>query len=1003
MSPRAKKTEDQAQVKKRKYPRTKLAERHGYDEEYESCPPEILQAENQYCGGNLRVQVYAYSCYDSEHQEDQEYTPIANHEVSVAEVSYHGGDKPFYDCRRTGSNGEVLFTGLRAGEYRITVLAPQGYQPVQTGGKLALSAAAGSHGGNASDASQSVGLTRYYADGTVTIVEGGEEIVPFYSAPQPATITGFVYFDPECCGDPEGKEYIGGAPVDFYRGNDLIACVTTQENGYFNLEISCPGTINIVPRPAIKVGDRTFRSAVRGRIIIQLQPGQNCSVALGYCPNLGEIQVAACLLREDECEEEEDIRLSNVTFTLFRGTNCTGDPIGRLTTRGQTLGSFIDLDEGDYTIVPHGPAYYNGEPVEIDCATGGVAHVNLCAGQTIKLTEEFCFKPRRGTAIGMVVDEACGKGVGGVTMLLTREDGEDQPIPATSASTGETIGETIFPNIRLGTYIASLEQDKVTLPDGSKWTISPRSAAEYRIVVGSPGPTRIPEFRLVEEVHKIFGRVATPDGISIPYAVIDIEDDAGNRIDSVTADSKANYEYIAQRAGTYFLSLRLSSGGQPAQRFRAAVNQPVNANITGPPGPGGGLGGIVRNLPNTVADALESVIGLGSFPVLTEEINSQSISRSNPLSMPGQAPLGQIVEGALKEVLGWRPKMGDTKGFIGALNQSFELTEVQGHTEFKWTPRTYAVQTDLAGGITGAQASIYSRAKDAIDKALPLLDGLSELRLDADQQDMEALKAIVRSQMEHLVNELGQSGGPRTARVEQLFFLLLGQEVQPPPDPDDVGGQLGTLRREFGLRSVPNPITGEQGNLVNTVEEEQTLTNFRILADYLTSLRQSWIVNRRFFARPTPAGTQPFFGTQLVLLSRTLSVVAESVEEVRFTMDSVFIGGAERQTLEIVFPPGTGIPSIFVEELLSWVSSFAAEEGPRLIQDGGKFAVNQSFLPMAILLRDMVRGAVTPVNVLALPAGYRSPRVRRSLEELATHLGELVTLANPIQHNIPSQ
>ena len=59
----------------------------------------------------------------------------------------------------------------------------------------------------------------------------------------------------------------------------------------------------------------------------------------------------------------------------------------------------------------------------------------------------------------------------------------------------------------------------------------------------------------------------------------------------------------------------------------------------------------------------------------------------------------------------------DPKGFLGALNQSFTVTEVEGHIESKWTPRTYAVQTDLAGGITGAQASLYSRAKDALISA----------------------------------------------------------------------------------------------------------------------------------------------------------------------------------------------------------------------------------------------------------------------------------------------
>jgi len=355
-------------------------------------------------------------------------------------------------------------------------------------------------------------------------------------------------------------------------------------------------------------------------------------------------------------------------------------------------------------------------------------------------------------------------------------------------------------------------------------------------------------------------------------------------------------------------------------------------------------------------------------------------------------------------VLGWRPKGDDPRGFVGALTQSFALKEVEGHTEWTWTPRTYAVQTDLAGGITGAQASLYTRAKDALDQALPLLDGLYPLRVDADPQDMEALRATVHSQMTEIVNELGISGGPRVSRIDQLFLLLLGGRLQPEPgeivtEPDDVepGSQLGTLREEFGLATTDD--------LVNTVEEEQNLTNFRILADYLIGLRLSWVANRRFFTRVT--GTTPFFGTQLVLLSRQLSVIVESVDEVRFALDSVFIGPSERQTLELVLGGREDEPltRMFVEELLSWVSSFASEEGPRVIQDGGKHGVQTAFLPVVETLQLLVDGATHPANPtdLPLPKGYYTLRVQRSLQELRDQLKELVKLASSITHQVPPE
>ena len=407
-----------------------------------------------------------------------------------------------------------------------------------------------------------------------------------------------------------------------------------------------------------------------------------------------------------------------------------------------------------------------------------------------------------------------------------------------------------------------------------------------------------------------------------------------------------------------------------------------------------------EDIPGDIEDAIEDVV---SYPVLTEEVGfaPSPLARppGMPSAMPGGAPLGQAATKAISDVLGWQLK-DDPKAFIGALNASFALKTVEGHTEAKWTPRTYAVQTDLSGGITGAQASVYARAKDALDQSLPLLDGLYPLFKEAKDEDVAAVRATVRSQFTDLVNELGLLGGPRISRVTQLFFLLLGQQLpitppSPPPvapfplvtDPDSIGGSLGNLRTEFGF-SVKD-------DLINTVEDEQDVTNFRIVSDYVTSLAQSWLNNLQFFGLGTAT---PFFGTQLVLLSRQLSVVAESVNEVRFTLDSVFIGPAERQTLEIKFRSGD--PPMFLEDLLTWIDGFASEEGPRLIQDGGKFAVGESFVPIGAQLQQLVQGTRNPANIAQLPRGYRTVRVQRSLEELADQLRQLVELATPIRHVI---
>jgi hypothetical protein len=390
---------------------------------------------------------------------------------------------------------------------------------------------------------------------------------------------------------------------------------------------------------------------------------------------------------------------------------------------------------------------------------------------------------------------------------------------------------------------------------------------------------------------------------------------------------------------------------------------------------------------------------LAAYPVLTEEVGFQPSPLARqpgvPPGAPGSAPLGQIVAKAVSDVLGWKVKPGDSKGFMGALTQSFTLTEVEGHVEHKWTPRTYAVQTDLAGGITGAQASVYSRGKVALEQCLPLLDGLYALNPEAIVEDVTALKAVVKSQLTEMVNELAFLGGPRISRVNQYFNLLLGSTFPPGAqhghvlhhtDPDAVGGTLGNLRDELGLSFTKD-------DFVNSVEDETNLSNFRIISDYVTGLGQTWLYNLNFLVLNAKT---PFFGTQLVLLSRQLSVVAESVDEVRFTLDSVFIGPSERQTMELKFP-GLTPPSIFLEDLLSWIRDFASEEGPRLIQDGGKFGVGNTFYPVVQQLFTIVQQVPF---VGGLPPGFSTPRVRFSLTDLAEQLRDLARLAKPIEHVI---
>jgi hypothetical protein len=412
-----------------------------------------------------------------------------------------------------------------------------------------------------------------------------------------------------------------------------------------------------------------------------------------------------------------------------------------------------------------------------------------------------------------------------------------------------------------------------------------------------------------------------------------------------------------------------------------------------------GIAAIARQVPGKgkAARLTRDVEDAISYPILTEEVGY----RSSPIGLPsagssgnsGGGGLGQVAAKAVSDVLGWKTNSTDPKGFVGALTQAFTLTDVEGHVESTWTPRTYAVQTDLGGGITGAQASLYMRAKNALDSALPLLEGLYPLDPEADPEYVKATREMARSQMTEIVKELGTVGLPSILRIDTYFGILLGKSQGSTVqfDPDKVTGTLGKLRDTYGIYFNNNPFN-------NSVEDEQDITNFRVISDYMTSLMQSWISNRDFFRLGTKA--QAFFGTQLVLISRQFTVIAETVNEVRFALDSVFIGPNERQALLLEFTDQSLAP-MFLEDVLTEVESFASDEGPRLLRDGGKISVTNNILPVVQSHQNLVEEAHEPLNINVLPDGFKTARVRNSLDDLNDQLEALVVLIQQVEQRVP--
>lgn len=429
--------------------------------------------------------------------------------------------------------------------------------------------------------------------------------------------------------------------------------------------------------------------------------------------------------------------------------------------------------------------------------------------------------------------------------------------------------------------------------------------------------------------------------------------------------------------------------------------------------------------PISAQDRIAATVNdLATFPVLTQETSPGGGSTGGELIRSGApASLGRVAHDTIRAVLGWRFRSEDVKGFRAALASTAVAKSIDGFVEYEWRSPTFMVQADL-GEITGAQASLLTRAKSTVEQALPLLDRLAPLRADDDDEDIAAMRALIRSELEELVEELGQLGGPRVPRVDGIFLLLLGSAVGEFDGgkqivtalPPEVTSHLEQLAERLGLEE----------RRVNTVSEERGYTDYLIFQDLVLSLGETWFRHRRMFLGGV--NRKAYLGNELVRLSRYLDVIIESVHECYMAMDSVFFGPAERQTYEMELPYGkddkgaTVVSVMTVAGLLDWVEAFAANEARQLIQDGGKDGVVTAYY---VLLRQhsLVHAAYlhakgesleaaasagnTPVRGEAAEGaahhtcnGIHSVRVIRALCELDGYLAQAVAGQGISRHSL---
>lgn len=352
--------------------------------------------------------------------------------------------------------------------------------------------------------------------------------------------------------------------------------------------------------------------------------------------------------------------------------------------------------------------------------------------------------------------------------------------------------------------------------------------------------------------------------------------------------------------------------------------------------------------------------------------------------------LQQLVDRAFQQVLGQNPNVNNPQNFLNLLTQTFTPTETNGTIDYVWHPRAYApVQIELGGTLSGALASLYHRAKSALNEILPLLDKLYPLDPAADPENVVAVRSIVRVEIVELVNALASPSALSIQRVDSLFNLL-----------------------ETQLRKL-ELILGLTRDRINTIEEEQNYSNLLIVKDYIASLQLSW----NTYVDSTNSSQGAFLGTQLVLLSQALCVVAESVQEVFQIMNNSLLGPEERKSLFLDFkqakergrddfplPDGTRYHfsnssslkphPMNLEALLQWVKHFAIEEAPALAKQGGSLGIDFVIEETARKLMILIQATTyIPVNNFA----FKRKAVEHSLRDLAAQLYEVIKIAEQIK------
>jgi hypothetical protein len=198
----------------------------------------------------------------------------------------------------------------------------------------------------------------------------------------------------------------------------------------------------------------------------------------------------------------------------------------------------------------------------------------------------------------------------------------------------------------------------------------------------------------------------------------------------------------------------------------------------------------------------------------------------------------------------------------------------------------------LTGQLSVEQANLYRQASIIGNDALKVLDGITPFVPTADLDAVEALRALIRSQIRSLIDEFGRIDEPRKQRVETFLSTLFVLRVK---EEKIVGGSLLRLGETLGLIRED----GNRSILPVTAEDEAQVAGYELLINYVKTLQDIW----QRYAATTESETK-ITGRYSERLSRVnvmLPVIADSNASFMSAMDSIGFTGSERRSDAALF------------------------------------------------------------------------------------------------------